>query len=362
MEDVEMKKKTLLSVILAAAMCTSLSACGGSENSDSSGNNSSNQLSVSIWDNNQLPGLRQLMDDFTNETGIAVEIQVVPWDQYWTLLEAGAQGSTLPDVFWMHSTYSQRFMRGGVLLDLTDRIAQSDQIELTNYYQDILGLYQYDQKTYAIPKDYDTIALWYNKTMFDEVNIAYPDETWTWDTFAEAAQKLTNKEKNQYGFASPAAYNQDGYYNMIYSMGGYILNDDKSASGWDAPETISAMNWWYDNLVTTSMPTQQMMGENTTDVLFGSGRSAMTLQGSWMVKAFSENEYIAANADVAVLPKAGDGTRKTVYNGLGWAAAADGKHTEEAWKLLEYLGSEPVQRKQAELGITMSAYMGTSHN
>ena len=119
MEDVEMKKKTLLSVILAAAMCTSLSACGGSENSDSSGNNSSNQLSVSIWDNNQLPGLRQLMDDFTNETGIAVEIQVVPWDQYWTLLEAGAQGNTLPDVFWMHSTYSQRFMRGGVLLDLT---------------------------------------------------------------------------------------------------------------------------------------------------------------------------------------------------------------------------------------------------
>ena len=282
-----MKKKTLLSVILAAAMCTSLSACGGSENSDSSGNNSSNQLSVSIWDNNQLPGLRQLMDDFTNETGIAVEIQVVPWDQYWTLLEAGAQGNTLPDVFWMHSTYSQRFMRGGVLLDLTDHIAQSDKIEPSNYYQDILGLYQYDQKTYAIPKDYDTIALWYNKTMFDEANIAYPDETWTWDTFAEAAQKLTNKEKNQYGFASPAAYNQDGYYNMIYSMGGYILNDDKSASGWDAPETISAMNWWYDNLVTTSMPTQQMMGENTTDVLFGSGRSAMTLQGSWMVKAFA---------------------------------------------------------------------------
>lgn len=362
MEDIEMKKKTLLSVILAAAMCTSLSACGGSENSDSSGNNSSNQLSVSIWDNNQLPGLRQLMDDFTNETGIAVEIQVVPWDQYWTLLEAGAQGNTLPDVFWMHSTYSQRFMRGGVLLDLTDHIAQSDKIEPSNYYQDILGLYQYDQKTYAIPKDYDTIALWYNKTMFDEANIAYPDETWTWETFAEAAQKLTNKEKNQYGFASPAAYNQDGYYNMIYSMGGYILNDDKSASGWDAPETISAMNWWYDNLVTTSMPTQQMMGENTTDVLFGSGRSAMTLQGSWMVKAFSENEYIAANADVAVLPKAEDGTRKTVYNGLGWAAAADGKHTEEAWKLLEYLGSEPVQRKQAELGITMSAYMGTSDN
>ena len=35
------------------------------------------------------------MADFTEETGIAVEMQVVPWDQYWTLLEAGAQGGDL---------------------------------------------------------------------------------------------------------------------------------------------------------------------------------------------------------------------------------------------------------------------------
>ena len=237
-----MKKNRMLSVIWAASMCTFLVACGGSAGNNSDSGNSGNNpgtLSVSIWDNNQLPGLRSIMEDFTNETGIPVDIQVVPWDQYWTLLEAGAQGGTLPDVFWMHSTYSQRFMRNDMLLDLTDRIAQSDVIDPDNYYQDVLGLYQYDGKTYAIPKDYDTIALWYNKTMFDEAGISYPDETWTWETLADAAAKLTNKEKNIYGFASPAAYNQDGYYNLIYDMGGYILNEDKSASGWDAPETIA---------------------------------------------------------------------------------------------------------------------------
>ena len=30
------------------------------------------------------------------------------------------------------------------------------------------------------------------------------------------------------------------------------------------------------------------------------------------------------------------------------------------WKLIEYLGSEKAQKKQAELGVTMSAFMGTS--
>ena len=346
-----MKKKNVAALILAGTMCVSLAACGG--NAGSSGNaqsgdsgsqgggsSSGASLTMAIWDNAQLPGLKEIVGDFTSETGIAVDLQVVPWDQYWTLLEAGAQGGTLPDVFWMHSNYSQKFMSNDILLDLTDRIAQSEVIDLANYYEDITELYQYDGKTYAIPKDYDTIALWYNRTLFDEAGLSYPDETWTWETLAENAQKLTNSEKGQYGFVSPAVFNQDGYYNYIYTMGGRVLSED--------------------NLVTTCMPTQEVMAENTPDVLLGSGRVAMILQGSWMVAAMKGNEYIDQNCDVAVLPKSNDGVRKTIYNGLGWSSCANTEHPEEAWKLLEYLGSEAAQKKQAELGVTMSAYQGTS--
>ena len=354
-----MKRRQTMALALAGIMGVSLTACGGGNSQGGSGN-SSGGVTVAIWDNAQLPGLKAIMDDFTKESGIAVEIQVVPWDQYWTLLEAGAQGGEMPDVFWMHSNYSQKFMSNDILLDLTDRIAQSQTIDLANYYEDITDLYQLDGKTYAIPKDYDTIGLWYNKTLFDEAGISYPDDTWTWDDMAQAAQKLTQNDKGQYGFTSPAANNQDGYYNLIYAMGGNVINDDKTKSGWDSPETIAAMNWWYDNLVSVAMPTQEVMGESSADVLFGSGKAGMIMQGSWMIAAFKENEYIDANCDVAVLPKSQDGTRKTIYNGLGWAAAAGNSHIEESWKLLEYLGSETAQKKQAELGVTMSAYMGTS--
>ncbi len=363
-----MKKKSVLALTLAGAMCLSLAACGGGNGGDGgkgsadggTSGGSGDALSVAIWDNAQLAGLKQITDSFTSETGIPVDLQVVPWDQYWTLLEAGASGGDLPDVFWMHSNYSQKFMSNDILLDLTDRIAQSDKIDLANYYEDITGLYQLDGKTYAIPKDYDTICLWYNKAIFDEAGVAYPDETWTWQTMADTAEKLTDKETGIYGFSSPPSFNQDGYYNLIYSMGGSVLNDDKSASAWDSPETIAAMQWWYDNLVTKSMPAVEVMAETTPDVLLGSGKLAMALEGSWMVSAFKANEYTDENCDVAVLPMAEDGARKTIYNGLGWAAAANGDHTEEAWKLLEYFGSKEMQLKQAELGVTMSAYMGTS--
>lgn len=353
--------KSYLSVLTAGVLGVSLTACGGSTGGKGSAEGSDGgALTVSIWDNNQLAGLTEIMGDFTEKTGIGVEIQVVPWDQYWTLLEAGAQGGTLPDVFWMHSNYSQKFMSNDMLLDLTDKVALSETIDMANYYEDIAQLYQLDGKIYGIPKDYDTIGLWYNKKMFDEAGLDYPDESWTWQTLAETAKKLTREDGSQYGFVSPASYNQDGYYNLIYSMGGSVLSEDKKQSMWDSPETKKAMQWWYDNLVTVCMPSQQVMGETSSDILFSSGKAAMVMQGSWMVAAYKANEYTDANCDVAVLPKAEDGNRISIYNGLGWAAAAEGDRTEDAWKLLEYLGSKEAQTKQAQLGVTMSAYKGTS--
>lgn len=357
-----MKFKKVVSAALVAATCVSLCACGGGKGDGGSEEKGGGDglLRVAIWDNVQLDGLKEIAAGFTEETGIDVEFQVVPWNEYWMLLEAGATGGEMPDVFWMHSTYSQRYMSNDILLDLTDRIKDSDKIDPANYYKDIVELYQYDEKTYAVPKDYDTIALWYNKKMFDDAGIAYPDETWTWQTFADAAKKLTKEDGSQYGTAIPAIYNQDGYYNLIYDMGGYIVSEDKKKSGWDDPKTMEAMNWLYDNVVTTSMPSQETMGETSPDVLFCSGKIAMTLQGSWMTASMRDNEFVNENCDVAVLPKAEDGTRKTIYNGLGWSAAADGDNIENAWKLIEYFGSEEAQKKQAELGVTMSAFMGTS--
>ena len=270
-------------------------------------------------------------------------------------------GGSLPDVFWMHSNESERYMSNDMLLDLTDKIADSSEIDPANYPEDIWGLYTYDDKYYAVPKDVDTIALWYNKTLFDEAGLEYPTADWTWDDVTEAAKKLTKDDGSQYGLAMGNGSNQDGYYNMVYDNGGYIINDDKTQSGWDDPKTIEAMQtmegWINDGV----MPSLETMSENGNDVLFESGKVAMITQGSWMLAAYRDNEYTAANCDCVELPKsATTGRRASIYNGLGWAASATTEHPDEAWQLIEYLGSKEAQEKQAELGVTMSAYTGTS--
>lgn len=360
-----MKFKKVTALLLAGIMTMSLAACGGGSNSSSDGSSSSSgsssgALTVAIWDSNQEPGLSEILADFTEETGIETQIQVITWDEYWTLLSAGAQGNSMPDVFWMHSNEAERYMSNGMLLDLTDRIAESDLIDPANYPEDIVELYTYDDKYYAVPKDVDTIALWYNKTMFDEAGLEYPTADWTWDDLYAAAEALTTDE--HYGFGSSATNNQAGYYNLIYDMGGYVINDDKTASGWDDPKTIEAMQFYERMIQNGLMPSQQVMAEAADEsVLLGAGTIAMTTMGSWMIAACKSNDYIQENCDCVELPMdATTGNRISIYNGLGWAASANTSKPDEAWQLIEYLGSEDAQIKQAELGVTMSAYEGTS--
>lgn len=358
-------KNKILSLLLATIMTLSLVACGGNNTSQTeekvtSKSNTSDKLTVAIWDTNQQAGLQAIIDDWSKESGIKAEIQVITWNEYWTLLEAGASGGTLPDVFWMHSNQAQKYMENNMLLDLTDRIQNSEKVDLNNYYPDIVALYSSNEKQYAIPKDIDTIGLWYNKTMFDEANLAYPDETWTWETLYETAKNLTKEDGSQYGYAANTSNNQDSYYNAIYAYGGTIISNDKKTSGYDDPNTIKAMEVYEKMLREKISPDLQILAENGTEVLFNSGKVAMITQGSWMVPAFRDNEYTIKNCDVAVLPKGPDGTRVSIYNGLGWAAAANGKNTEAAWSLIEHFGTKDAQLKQAELGVTMSAYEGTS--
>lgn len=367
-EDIMMSlRKRIIAGIMVVTMALSLTACGGSEkdqgespkNQVNQEENTKGVLTVAIWDTYQEPGLTEIIKDFTEETGIQAKIQVTPWEQYWTMLEAGATGGSLPDVFWMHSNQSAKYAKYDMLLDLSDKIKNSTTIQMDKFPEELVKIYQNESgKQMAIPKDIDTIGLWYNKKSFDEAGLSYPDETWTWDTFREAAKKLTKEDGSQYGVVFNPKNNQETYYNLIYGWGGEVISEDKKTSGWNDPKSIEAMEFIGDLIQDGSMPPYNTIAENESLALFESGKVAMSTFGSWQSDLI-QNEYVKENCDLAVLPKHGE-NRVSLYNGLGWAASANGKQTENAWKLIEYLGSEKAQKKQADLGVTMSAYEGAS--
>ena len=156
-----MKKRVMAGVLAAAMSVTLLAGCGGGASSGGTSGGSSAQTQtestaaaaeaeapaqesgakssamskvvVNIWDSKQQKGIQTICDEWTATSGIPVSVEVVDWDNYWTLLEAGASGGQMPDVFWMHSQYSEKYMDQGILLDLTDYIEKDENTDLANY-------------------------------------------------------------------------------------------------------------------------------------------------------------------------------------------------------------------------------------
>jgi multiple sugar transport system substrate-binding protein len=371
-------KKKLLSIVLSVAMIAALmTGCSKSEAKDTESSASVTEsqpqatqaaettepasqekvtISYGLWDSNQAKLIQKIADSFEEETGIHVDIQVNGWSDYWTGLEAAATGGSLPDTFWMHSNNIYYYAANDQLLDLTSYIEKSSDIDLKNYPEGLNQIYNLNGKQYAIPKDYDTIGLWYNKTMFDAAGVAYPDDTWTWDDLKAAAKKLTKPDGSQYGFLA-ALHSQEGYYNFVYQNGGTIVTADKK-SGYDDPKTVEAMEYYF-NFVREGL-SPAITDDAARAEAFQNGLCAMALFGSWNLSGFAANDYIKNNCDVAVLPTSNNGGKASIFNGLGNCIAANTKHPEESWKWIDYLSNEAGQKKQAELGIAISAFNNTA--
>jgi multiple sugar transport system substrate-binding protein len=184
--------KRVLIAVLVLVMVLSMAACGGTETKPADGGNTGDfTINVNIWDSNQQKGLQEIADKWTESSGVKVKIEVVDWDNYWTLLSAGAQGGEMPDVFWTHSNTVQMYMENDLLLKLNDYI-EKEKIDMSKYYDGIVKLYtRADGNIYALPKDHDTIALLYNKAIFDQYGVEYPTDNWTWEDMYEAAKKIT---------------------------------------------------------------------------------------------------------------------------------------------------------------------------
>ena len=366
-----MNMKRITSMGLAALMSLSLMACGSNDSStpssSSSSGSASNSLTVNIWDSNQQEGLQQIADEWSAISGISAKIEVVDWDNYWTLLEAGVSGGQMPDVFWMHSNTIQMYMENDLLLQLDDYIAADSEIDLNNYYSGIVELYtRNDGNVYAIPKDHDTIALLYNKAIFDEYGVAYPNDDWSWEDMYEAAKAITEGSNgNVYGVAMNTSNNQDGWYNLVYSYGAQIITDDHKGTtiGSDAGKEGMEMT---RKLLTVGAP-QSVVAETGTDSLFMSSKTAMITQGSWMINSFykaeNHDDYAWAllpYADVNNNGKCDSNERWSAYNGLGWAAAASTSNPDAAYSLISYFCAKEGQLEQSKLGVTMGGMTGVS--
>jgi multiple sugar transport system substrate-binding protein len=346
----------VVAVVLAAMLLLSMAGCGSSDGKT--------YLTFQIWDVNQRDGMQAMCDAYTAQhPDVVIEVQVTSWDEYWTKLEAAAESNTMPDIFWMHTNQILYYSDFGMLADLTDLYDDVD----PNFYSDHFSEISLDNASgsdgqlYGVPKDKDNVCLVYNMEMFDAAGVSYPDETWTWDDLVSASAAIY-EATGKYGYMAYAD-DQLGYWNFVYQAGGYILNEDKTASGFTQPATVKAMNFYIGLQQNDWCPTQTYFAETTPGTAFFSEIGAMYFEGNWnLLSEMEDYPDMVGKWDIAVLPmcpdpESGDG-RATISNGLCYSTAAKGENLEIVKDVLKFFGDEEAQRIQGESGAAIPAYEG----
>jgi multiple sugar transport system substrate-binding protein len=351
--------RTAVAASAVLALATSTAACSSNASSSSSGSAGGGKVSLSygVWDATQVPAMQKIIAAFEAQNPtITVTIQQTPWADYWTKLQAAASGGSAPDVFWMNGPNFQLYAANNVLRPLTDTDPHPD----TSVYPPALAkLYQYKNVQYGLPKDFDTVGLWYNKALFDAAGVAYPTASWTWADFQAAAKKLTDPAKGVYGVGANLE-GQENYYDTIYQAGGSVISADGKKSGYADPATVAGLKFWTDLVAAKESPSLKQMTDTAPLNLFESGKLAMYWGGSWDAKEFSGNDATKNGVDVAPLPA---GVKKaTIIHGLANVVFAHTSHPAQAEKFAAFLGSQQAAQIEADTGTVIPAYNGTQQS
>lgn len=311
------------------------------------------ELTMMMWgDPAELTVWRQIVADFeAANPGIRVNVEVSDWDSYWTKLKTMLAGGTPPDVFAIDAPLYPDYQSRGVLLNLQPYIDAEPQV-LEGLYPVTLEAYRTPEGYFGLPRDFQTIVVFYNKDMFDAAGIPYPQQGWTYDDLREIAKRLT-KDTNgdgvidQYGFYADLWDMELIWSEAIWAYGGDILSADGSHTLINSPEARQAWKLFYDMIfVDHSWPDTTTAAEYGGDP-FLAGAAAMTTIGHWVVPGYAEAGF---RWDVAPMPR-GPAGQATSVNSAGFVIAKATKHPDEAWKFLKFVLSPDGQKRLAELGF-----------
>jgi multiple sugar transport system substrate-binding protein len=358
-----MKRMKLALAATAAVTAMLLSGCGAGASAQAgpagpAPSDLKADVTYAYWDVNQKPAMDKIITQFNQKyPNIKVSSEITPWAQYWTKLQTQGSSNTLPDVFWINGPNFQLYASNGQLAPLTP-LTDSKQVDPGNYPDALNKLYSLDGKPYGVPKDYDTVGLWYNKAIFAEAGVPTPTADWKWEDFHKAAKTISDKLKSKgiYGVAATLNGGQEAYYNTILQAGGSVISADGKKSGYDDPLSVKGLQLWADLIADGSSPTLQQMSDTPPNKWFDNGKAAMEWTGTWQV---SEIKASPVSADASVAPLPSDSRKATVIHGLANVVSAKSKNLQAAQAFQAYLGTKEAALTQAQMGAANPAFTGT---
>lgn len=264
-------------------------------------------------------------------------------------LMAAMAAGTAPDLVYFDRFQIPSYAAKDIFTPLDSLIKTSKVLKADMFFPAAWGETQYQGKHWAIPHQVDDRALIILDKVAQSSGLNPDTPPKTIDELELWAKKMTIKDASgavkRVGFA-PTRGNWF-YYGWLWNFGGQLLNADKTKPAFNSSEGKTALNWIvdYTNRVLGGFPSLAKAESKFVGSAydkkgpFQQEQLGMEIEGDWMLW---QMKTYAPNVEYTFAPIPAPAGRKSItwVGGWSWVIPKGAKHLKEAWKFLEFQGSE----------------------
>lgn len=288
------------------------------------------------------------------DQNIRIVVQNVPvtdWNEYYQRSVAQIAAGQPIDIGRLAESHLPTAIRDGVVLDITDKVAE---LPMDEYFANAFDSAAFQNgRYYGVPSGIYYLVMYYNQDLFDAAGLEYPSADWTdaitFEQVREYAQQLTSGEgpNKTFGFSAGPYIAFIGMY--ASSAGGDNVFADDGSCALQQPESLAVYHW-FDAMLREDMTQPRPTDTRVISAfdMFTSGRIAMIVDGTWFQTAMRDIEGF--DVGIAAVPSAsGDAVSASFVD--SWVMWEGTEHPEEAWEALKALASVEASTALAERGV-----------
>ncbi|MDK2886713.1 MAG: multiple sugar transport system substrate-binding protein [Thermosipho sp. (in: thermotogales)] len=291
-------------------------------------------ITISGWPGNpdEEAAIKAAVDEFNaKHSDIQINWEPIPGN-YLETLKTRISAGTAPDIFYVDVYFFEELAGKNVLLPL-DIFIKKDNFDLNAYFEPLVEAFKYNGRVYGIAKDFSTLALYYNKEIFDKYGVPYPTNEDTWFDLLDKALQLKRK-----GFETPLVLAADFNRVIPFILGaGGKLVDDNLNTALDMPASRFGIKFYIDMVTKYKVAVEpQQVGAGWIGEALGKEKVALAMTGPWTL-GFLKGSYPDVYKKIGVVEMPSLIKKSTMVYTVSWSINRSTPYKNEAWEVLKYL-------------------------
>jgi len=287
--------------------------------------------------------VQKIIKKFESENpGIKVKIQQIPWTSAHEKLLTAFAGNSLPDICQLGNTWIPEFTLIGAIEPLDEYVKNSNVVKPDNFFSGVWEINIYNSRLMGIPWYVDTRVLFYRTDILRSAGFAHAPRTW--DELLKACELIKQNSKGKtYGLFLPTNEWQPIVLFALEASAS-LLKDDECYAFFDDEKFLTAFEFLMEFYRKGYSPSSWVEVQNIYQA-FADGYVAMYITGPWNVGEFKKRLPADVQNKWMVAPMPGKDRFPGVSlpGGSSLVIFKTSKNKNDAWKLIEFLSKPENQ-------------------